>query len=69
MNWFIYFRKTSLSSYKIILGTNNNDIMGENGGVRRTISKIIKHENYDSSDYYNDIALIKLSVQSYFRQF
>ena len=57
------FRYTSLSSYKVILGTNNNDIMVENGGIRKTVSKIIKHENYDFNDYYNDIALIKLSVR------
>jgi hypothetical protein len=62
MTIFFLIRYTSLSSYKIILGTNNNDIMVENGGIRRTISKIIKHENYDLNDYYNDIALIKLSV-------
>jgi hypothetical protein len=62
MTIFFFIRYTSLSSYKIILGTNNNDIMVENGGIRRTISKIIKHENYDLNDYYNDIALIKLSV-------
>lgn len=36
------------------------------GGVRRSISKIIRHENYEGENWKNDIALLKLSVSLFF---
>ncbi len=53
---------SSKSAYKIILAAHNitNSAIGT-GAVRRSVSKIIRHEAFDDNQAY-DIALIQLDV-------
>lgn len=59
INTFIFFR-TSFLRWQVCLGRQN--LQGENPNeVFRSVAEIIKHPDYDSRTYNNDIALLRLS--------
>uniref|UniRef100_A0A672NLP8 pancreatic elastase II n=1 Tax=Sinocyclocheilus grahami TaxID=75366 RepID=A0A672NLP8_SINGR len=52
---------SSSRTYRVYLGKHNLALSSESGSLAISPSKIIVHENWDSYNIRNDIALIKLS--------
>lgn len=48
------------SKIRIILGDYDQFVTSESPAIMRAVSAIIRHRNFDSNTYNNDIALLKL---------